>query len=65
MNRFVDIAFFVDIIICFRTTFMDFKTGDEILNSKLIAKSYLVDRFWMDLLSMLPLDEMISATVIY
>ena len=58
-NRFVDLVFFLDILVSFRTTFMDIRTGNEVLNSKLIAKNYLLNRFWIDLLSMIPLDEMI------
>ena len=60
----VDFSFFLDIVISFRTTFMDFRTGQEVLNSKLIAKNYLLDRFWIDLLSMIPLDDMISLAVL-
>lgn len=57
-NGIIDGLFFVDIIISFRTTFINTKTGDEIWDPKLIAKKYVMGgRFWIDLLSSLPMDS--------
>jgi potassium voltage-gated channel Eag-related subfamily H protein 4 len=57
LDTFVDLAFFVDIIINFRTTYISQTTGNEVYNPKLIAKNYVLGgRFWIDLLSSLPMD---------
>jgi len=53
----IDIIFIMDIIICFRTTFVDPTTGDEIWSPSMIARNYFFSmRFWIDLVSSLPLD---------
>jgi len=58
INACVDLCFFADIVVTFRTTFVDQKTGDEVYNMREIAKIYLSGRFWIDLLSTVPLDQM-------
>ena len=57
INGLVDFCFFIDIIVTFRTTFVDQKTGDEVFDFWEIAKIYLSGRFWIDLLSTVPLDQ--------
>lgn len=53
----IDIIFVIDIIICFRTTYVNPTTGDEIWSPALIAKNYLgSSRFYIDFISSLPLD---------
>ena len=37
-NKFIDVLFIVDVIFNFRTTIADFVTGNEIFDSKIIAK---------------------------
>ena len=54
----IDLIFFVDIIITFRTTFIDFK-GREILNPKKIAINYLSGMFWIDLAATVPIDSIL------
>jgi CRP-like cAMP-binding protein len=55
-NACIDILFMVDVAICFRTSFMNPKTGEEVFDIKVIAKHYLKGRFWVDILASLPLD---------
>lgn len=55
----VNIVFIFDIGVNFRTTYINTKTGIEIWEPKLIAKKYLLGgRFWIDLLSSIPLDSL-------
>jgi hypothetical protein len=54
----IDLLFFIDILFNFRTTYTDSSTGDEIGNPKKIAKHYVLGRFWIDLLSSIPLDQL-------
>jgi CRP-like cAMP-binding protein len=56
VNTIIDIIFIVDLFLNFRTTFHSSSTGDEIFDTRLIAKNYLVGRFWIDLLSCIPSD---------
>jgi hypothetical protein len=57
-NSLIDFVFFLDIIVTFRTTYIRPSTGDEISEPKAIAIQYLKGRFWLDLLSTIPLDLM-------
>ena len=40
-NSVIDFLFLMDIIINFRTTFINSKTGDEITDTALVAKHYI------------------------
>ena len=40
-NTLIDLAFALDILIAFRTTFYDIETGDEVFNSKRTGSEYL------------------------
>ena len=55
MNGCIDLFFIVDIILTFRTTYVS-KQGDEIIDPCLIAKNYLRNKFWIDLISTIPWD---------
>lgn len=55
-NTIIDLIFFLDIIVTFRTTYISPSSGDEISEPKQIAKQYLKGRFWLDLLSTAPFD---------
>lgn len=56
-NYFIDIAFFFDIVVNFRTTYFN-KDGDEVFTAKEIAKRYIFGgRFFIDLLASVPLDN--------
>jgi potassium voltage-gated channel Eag-related subfamily H member 2 len=58
VEAFIDLTFFVDIIINFRTTFISKDTGEEIYDSKLIAKKYLTGRFIIDFISSFPWEKL-------
>lgn len=53
-SAFVDFIFFIDILINFRCTFVN-QDGDEVSDLKKIAKKYVLGRFWIDLITVLPL----------
>lgn len=58
IDAVIDGFFFIDIAINFRTTIIDPESGDEIWDPRVIAKRYLLGgRFWIDLLSMFPIDH--------
>ena len=56
---FVDFLYFIDIVICFRTTFVD-DSGREISEPRLIAKKYLMGSFSLDLIAGLPLEYIMN-----
>ena len=59
-NTLIDLAFFFDIIISFRTIYINLMTGDENNNPKDIAINYLAGKFTIDLLSTIPFDTLSS-----
>lgn len=59
-NYFIDAIFFIDLVLNFRTTYFNPRTGDEVSDPKLIAASYLKSRFWFDLLAAVPFDDVIG-----
>lgn len=52
----IDICFYLDIIISFRTTYQNPYTGDEIYDGWLIAKNYFFGRFVIDFFSTIQFD---------
>ena len=46
----IDIAFIIDILICFRTSIYDVD-GKEVTDTKLIAESYFKGTFFVDLIA--------------
>ncbi|CAI2372401.1 unnamed protein product [Moneuplotes crassus] len=56
VNSFTDFLFFIDVLINFRTTYMDEATSEEIFDSRLIAIQYLKGRFWVDMVASIPFD---------
>ena len=51
VDQFIDICFWLDIILTFRTTYKHPRTGDEITNSWLIARNYCSGTFFIDVIS--------------
>ena len=51
----IDIFFFLEIIINFNSAFID-KAGDIVDDRKLISSEYLRGWFFVDLISIIPLD---------
>ena len=62
MNAFIDVAFIVDVVINFRTSYVVETTGIEITNLKVIAINYLKGKFTIDFLASLPLDMLSFVT---
>jgi hypothetical protein len=56
-GRIIDVLFAFDVIMNFRTGYVDAKTDELILNSKKIAINYIKGRCWIDLLATLPLED--------
>jgi hypothetical protein len=55
-NYFIDLCFFSDIIVSFRTSYINEKTGAEIKDKKSIAKYYFKGQLTIDVLATLPFD---------
>jgi hypothetical protein len=50
-DMLINLIFLIDILINFRTSFIHPKTGDEVMDLKVIAVHYIKARFWIDLLA--------------
>ena len=59
-DSFVDLVFFVDLFINFRTSYISTSTGEEIFEPKMIARRYMTGRFLIDFLSTIPFDKLAS-----
>ena len=55
INGVIDFFFVLDIIVSFRTTYID-QRGFEVFDSWRIAKRYLKLVFWIDLATVIPFD---------
>jgi hypothetical protein len=55
INLVIDICFFIDIIVTFRTGYID-DYGQECSEPKHIAINYLQGQFWIDLVATIPMD---------
>lgn len=58
LNFVVDGLFFVDILVSFRTTYINERTGAEVRDVKLISHYYLRGQFTIDLLATVPFDTL-------
>lgn len=56
LNYFVDVFFILDVVINFRTSFVNTYTGLEITDPKLSAYNYVKTRFVIDLIASTPFD---------
>ena len=56
LNNVIDFMFFVDIVMNFRTTYFNPRTGEEIIQKDLIKRNYLCGQFIIDLFSTIPFD---------
>ena len=56
INNVIDFIFFTDIIIAFRTVYVDDK-GRDILDAKTMAKNYIKSTFIIDFLATVPFDD--------
>jgi len=61
IESMVDLFFVVDIIITFRTTYIDPISGEEVMDATMIANKYLRSfQFYIDVISTIPLDNISS-----
>lgn len=60
LNLIVDLIFFMDILICFRTTFLDENTGFEEISTMGIARNYLLGNFLVDFFATIPIDWIVE-----
>jgi hypothetical protein len=51
----IDILFILDLIICFRTAYIN-ESGDEVFDTKMIAKKYLKNWFTIDVVACFPAE---------
>ena len=58
LNYIVDTIFFIDILVSFRTTYINERTGAEVRDVKLISQYYLRGQFTIDLLATVPFDTL-------
>jgi CRP-like cAMP-binding protein len=59
----VDVVFTIDIVLNFRTTYIDHTTGDEVSDPHKIAKHYVKSgHFFLDILATVPFDVLIGLT---
>ena len=60
INSVIDFLFFLDILLNFRTSYINQMTGDEIKNPVEIAKNYVLGyRFAIDLAATIPFDLLV------
>ena len=64
VDSIINFIFIVDVFINFRTTFLHPLTGEEVFDSKRIALHYLKSRFIIDLIAIIPLDNIVSLFII-
>jgi len=55
-QNMVNVFFFIDMLVAFRTTFYDPITGEEIYSPKRSAILYLKGSFFIDFISTIPFD---------
>ena len=58
VNYFMDLIFFLDMVVVFRTTI--FSDDTEVWQCKKISKHYLEGRFFIDLVSTIPFELILS-----
>lgn len=57
-ERFIDVLFFMDVIIAMRTTFINEKTGFEVVDgSKIVWNYFISGRLFVDLAASIPFEE--------
>jgi len=56
IDMLIDIVFLIDIIVNFRTTYIDQKASEEIKDWDKIAKNYIKGKFWIDFIVIIPFN---------
>lgn len=62
LDAFVDLIFLIDVIITFRTTYLDVNIGEEVIDTHKIAKHYLKGSFTIDFASSVPFEAFVPAS---
>lgn len=61
MDSLIDLIFFTDIILRFRTTYIDQISGEEVDDTYLIGTRYIKSsQFFLDVISTVPLDDLFA-----
>tara|TARA_B110000285_G_scaffold209059_1_gene249732 strand:- start:1988 stop:2164 length:177 start_codon:yes stop_codon:yes gene_type:complete len=55
LNLIIDIFFFIDILVTFRTGFIN-DDGNEVMSGREIGIEYVKGMFWIDLVATIPMD---------
>jgi len=63
-NSLIDLIFLIDIIICFRTTFID-NRGNEQTDSTKMALHYIKSSFIIDIAATVPFDNILQSSKSY
>lgn len=63
-NFVIDFVFFLDILICFRTVYLN-QRGEMVTDGKAIATNYLKSTFIIDFLATVPFDTILSMNSTY
>ena len=64
-EHFIDLCFVIDIFIAFRTTFINSKTGFEVVKCSEIALNYIITgRFFVDLAASIPFENIYTLFVV-
>jgi len=59
MDSLIDLIFMLDIILYFRTTYIDQISGEEVVDTKLIGMRYIKSsQFFFDVISTVPFDDL-------
>lgn len=56
-EKIIDLLFAFDILINFRTAYVDSHTDELVTDPTKIAKNYLKGRFWIDLVASIPFND--------
>lgn len=64
VNMVLDVFFLMDIVINFRTGYIDHEHSTVVFNERAIAKEYLRTWFLIDVISLLPIDYCLTALLI-
>ena len=57
VDTFINVIFILDMLVNFRTTYIDEETGEEITEPKEIASNYIKSKFKIDLIGVIPYDD--------
>jgi hypothetical protein len=56
MDELIDVLFAIDILINFRSCYIDPKTDNLVTDPQMISRNYIKGRFWIDLCASIPFE---------